>query len=362
MSFRHTVPFLDTAKHLNLFGLTVIQSLFLVALSAPSEDVLFYPPNDPYFEHQRVLFEALHINETWMAVRESGLDRRDVIVTVIDTGVKEMPDLEGKLLKGLDVSGAPEPSVEDLHGHGTAMAAIIAAGINNDIDGTGIADKVKIRPIRIMASSPFAGLPHLKKGWKKAMTYKDSDIILLAFVWSYTNDDSLLFKALLEKAVKKGKFVVIGASNPNHQDGYGAVAIPCSLANSMPGVVCVTATFTSNPHLLLSNSSLLASFGLPGTDVLIPTLEQEGDERKYKTAKGSSLAAAIVAGVAALMQSFGKFEPDEMKTMLLEATKDIKTKINQGTEIFRENMEKRQKPEESVLREAKHRRCCIYRA
>ncbi|KAF4653804.1 hypothetical protein FOL47_010285 [Perkinsus chesapeaki] len=109
-----------------------------------------FRPNDPYFSNQRALFDSLLIEETWRVVRESGLSRRDVIVTVIDAGVApKQPDLVGKLLGGHDASGSIVPSVEDMQGHGTDIASIITAGINNGIGIAGIADSVKIRPIRL---------------------------------------------------------------------------------------------------------------------------------------------------------------------------------------------------------------------
>src|SRR5687768_4405976 len=52
-----------------------------------------------------------------------------VIVGVIDTGVDGgHPDLAGRLLPGADLTVANRPDAwEDLDGHGTAMAGLIAA-------------------------------------------------------------------------------------------------------------------------------------------------------------------------------------------------------------------------------------------
>ncbi|KAF4665333.1 hypothetical protein FOL47_004652 [Perkinsus chesapeaki] len=294
-----------------------------------------YPPDDPYFPSQKALFESLHIQETWEAVRESGLSRRDVIVTVIDTGVAtQQPDLVGKLLEGRDASGSPVPSVEDVHGHGTKMTSITAAGINNGIGIAGIAHRVKIRPIRSSAS-PSQGptLEQAKSAWEIASKLNDSDVIVFAVGWSFEHERSTMFKTVITKAVEQGNFVVVGASNENTATGPDEVMLPCSLANSMPGVVCVAATLTPNPMVLLNEAALLASFGVPGTEVMVAGISDEIGQWEYEKTEGSSCATAIVGGIAALMQSFKKFKPDVIKEILLNATEG-KVKTAKGVEML----------------------------
>ncbi|EER11476.1 subtilisin, putative, partial [Perkinsus marinus ATCC 50983] len=84
------------------------------------------------------------------AVRDSGLQRREPIVSLMDTGIKaEHPEFDGRLLKGINLDGLRGEDDADLHGHGTAMAGIIAANSNNGEGISGIADRVKIRSIRM---------------------------------------------------------------------------------------------------------------------------------------------------------------------------------------------------------------------
>ncbi|KAF4652205.1 hypothetical protein FOL47_011221 [Perkinsus chesapeaki] len=293
-----------------------------------------YPPNDPYFLHQEPLFKALHIQETWKAVRESGLSRRDTIVTVIDTGVAtQQPDLVGKLLEGKDASGSSVPSVEDLQGHGTEMTSIIAAGINNSIGIAGIADRVKIRPIRLSTSpTGIAEKVQIERAWEMANTFKDSDVIVFAHYELFGQNMSLMYQRVIKKAVKQGNFVVVTASNNDTATGPFEVELPCSMAK-MPGVVCVAAALTANPKVLLNEASLLASFGAPGTKVVVAEIKDEVGQWKYAELEGSSCAAAIVGGIAALMQSFKKFEPDVIKEILLNATVG-KVKTAKGVEML----------------------------
>ncbi|KAF4663489.1 hypothetical protein FOL47_005714 [Perkinsus chesapeaki] len=270
---------------------------------------------------KRALFESLHI-------RESGLSRRDVIVTVIDSGVAtKQPDLVGKLLEGKDASGSPVPSVEDMNGHGTMMTSIIAAGINNGIGIAGIADRVKIRPIRLSASpSETPTDVQIERAWEIANMFKDSDVIVYATLEPFTQRKSVMYKPVITKAVEQGSFVIVSASNNDTATGPSEVDLPCSMANSMPGMVCAAATLTANPTVLLNEAALFASFGVPGTQVLVAKIRNAVGKWGYAEARGSSCATAIVGGIAALMQSFKKLKPDMMKEILLNATEgEVKT-------------------------------------
>ncbi|KAF4759227.1 hypothetical protein FOZ63_023588, partial [Perkinsus olseni] len=76
------------------------------------QNVLRYPPNDPLFPRQERFFQALRIEETWEAVRQSGLPRKDVIVSIVEHGIPgEHPEFKGKLLKGYDFGGDKNKSI-----------------------------------------------------------------------------------------------------------------------------------------------------------------------------------------------------------------------------------------------------------
>ncbi|KAF4652954.1 hypothetical protein FOL47_010772 [Perkinsus chesapeaki] len=115
-----------------------------------------------------------------------------------------------------------------------------------------------------------------------------------------------MFKRVITEAVKQGNSVLVAASNSDDATGPEEVEIPCLMANPMPGVVCVAATLTSNPMVLLHEASLLASFGVPGTEYMVEEITGKTGKRRYDHGRGSSEATAIVAGIAATMQSFNE--------------------------------------------------------
>ncbi|KAF4646750.1 hypothetical protein FOZ61_005228, partial [Perkinsus olseni] len=185
-----------------------------------------------------------------------------------------------------------------------------------------IADKVKLYPVRATRNRTRGMLTsEMIRAWEAALKFKKTQVILYAYGSPFKKAVSLIIKRLLEKAVKKGVFVVTVASNSDDFDGRQDVVVPCGLANGIRGVVCVAATFAEAPTVLRSNASKLASFGSPGSEVVCPTPNKVVGEWIYAKKKwGSSVASAAVAGVVALMKSFKNFKPEDIERMLLNAT------------------------------------------
>ncbi|KAF4710586.1 hypothetical protein FOZ62_004391 [Perkinsus olseni] len=292
------------------------------------QDALKYPPNDPYFRDQAVFFEALRIRETWRAVKWSGLPRKDVVVAILDSGITPgHPEFEGKILEGHDASGAWRKSVEDHNGHGTMVAGILGATINNGVGMAGIADRVKIFPIRMSHRRSTPKYAAIMQAWDAALNFEDTEVIVFACGGRYDRERALFYKGVLEKAVAKGIVVLTSTSNSNGVDSQNEVELPCSLANGLPGVLCVAATVTTEPMVLAADASKLASFGVPATDVVYPTRKYDGNHWVYRKNWGSSAAAAAAAGIVVLIKSFKNFRPQEIERILLNSTKGrVRTK------------------------------------
>ncbi|KAF4726816.1 hypothetical protein FOZ63_004327 [Perkinsus olseni] len=303
------------------------------SLKAPS-NVLSYPPNDPLFPHQKTFFEALRIKEVWEAVTESGLSRKDVFVTIIDTGIAPgHPEFEGKLLEGYDASGAWPESLTDHSGHGTAMAGVLGANINNGVGIAGIADRVKMRVIRMTHHVNGAGYAQATRSWEAALTLDDTDVIVFANVMPFEHNLSLFFKRILKKAVRKGILVLVSTTNSDNVDGPEENVLPCSLANSISGVLCIAGTRAKEELVLSTGAAKLASFGVPSTRVVHPSPTRNGSEWEYFRNWGSSAATAAVGGLVALMKSFKNFKPREIERILLNSTKE-RCRTNSGEEML----------------------------
>ncbi|TML96621.1 MAG: hypothetical protein E6G03_04720 [Actinobacteria bacterium] len=72
-----------------------------------------------------------------------------VVVAVIDTGVDgQHPDLRGALVPGYDFVNSDTNATDD-HGHGTAVAGVIAARAGNHVGGAGICWRCSIMPVKV---------------------------------------------------------------------------------------------------------------------------------------------------------------------------------------------------------------------
>ncbi len=216
---------------------------------------------------------------------------RGVRVAVIDTGVDlAHPDLEGRVKVARNfVPRGDETFTRDAHG--TAVAGVIAAAANNRIGIVGVA--------------PDSELLALKACWPDAPGSRqatcDSYTLALALDFaiqsgarvlnlSLAGPDDPLLGRLLESAERRGVLAVTAV------DETGAAPFPASA----PSVVAVRAASPSTAGMsTLSpapSTGRPAALRAPGTDVLTT-----GPGGTYDFYSGSSLAAAHVSGVAALL-------------------------------------------------------------
>lgn len=80
---------------------------------------------------------------------EKPLNGSGCIVAILDTGVyAEHNDLKGKVIKKMNYKGDTAGDVEDLHGHGTHLAGIIAGTVRNPVIG-GVAPGAKIVSVKV---------------------------------------------------------------------------------------------------------------------------------------------------------------------------------------------------------------------
>jgi serine protease len=114
----------------------------------------------------------------WDIAQQSGAaGGRGVRVAVVDTGVayanrgrlRRSPDLSPfRLLRGYDfVSKDPYPN--DANGHGTFVAATIAASANNGYGMVGVAYEAEILPVRVLDASGGAGSARIAQGIRYAV-------------------------------------------------------------------------------------------------------------------------------------------------------------------------------------------------
>ncbi len=287
--------------------------------------------NDPKYTEQWHL-AAIRAPEAWAFLQSKGINpggSRDVVVAVIDTGVDyNHPDLAVNMwtnsleaagragvdddgngfvddIYGVAVEGTHSGNPIDLHGHGTHVAGIIAAQGNNNIGGVGVAYNVKIMAIRAAQYSGVLSASDIAEGINYAVS-KGADVINMSFggyARSQIEEDALF--------VAFGQAVLVAAAGndglPNEDfEIFGVVfhgkpMYPAAY-NWVLGVMASdpegrTANF-SNWDVFPENT-IEYEVCAPGVDIL-STLPNG----QYAAWDGTSMAAPIVSGMAALARSY----------------------------------------------------------
>ncbi len=223
-----------------------------------------------------------------------------VLVAVIDSQIDAgHPELAGRVAAEIDVVGKAGPP----HAHGTAMAGAIVAQAKI----MGVAPEARILAIRAFsqnAAGAATGTSYdLARAIDRAVGAK-ARIINLSFAGP---NDPMLEKAL-QAARDAGAILVAAAGNAGPK---AAPLYPAAAA----GVIAVTATDADDNLYAEANRGAYIAVAAPGVDVLVPAPGQS-----YEMTTGTSVAAAHVSGVAALLLGRDpKLSPDAVRAILTKS-------------------------------------------
>jgi subtilisin family serine protease len=255
-------------------------------------------PNDPIYVRQAYLSPA-NLEAAWDQV--TGSDQ--AIIAIVDTGVDAThPELAGKVLGGWSADG-PAAS-NDVHGHGTAVAGVAAARGNNGAGIAGVAWNSPILPVRVGDESGQSTSSDIAAGilWAAANGAK---VINVSFapLWS-----DRVVRSAAQSAVNRGCLVVISVGNAG---GFSPSA-------GYPEAVFVGA---SDQDAIASFSDRGPFVDLVAPGVMVRATEPGGS---YGAVSGTSFAAPIVSGVAALMLSVNaELRPTILRQLLLDTAEDL---------------------------------------
>ncbi|MBC9006388.1 type VII secretion-associated serine protease mycosin, partial [Micromonospora aurantiaca (nom. illeg.)] len=210
---------------------------------------------------------------------------RGVVVGVLDTGVDAgHPDMRGRVLAGGSTRDSGDGR-RDPDGHGTHMAGIIAA---NGTGVVGIAPDARILPIRKPVGAA-ATKDDSATGIRMAV---DGGAKVLNLSYGGAGPVEEVEEAAIRYALERDVVVVAAAGNVR-QAGPDVVS-PAKI----PGVIAVTGTVRGGGFWSGSAQGPEAVIAAPGDEVY-----NIGPDRGYGWGDGTSDAAAVVSGVAALIRS-----------------------------------------------------------
>jgi thermitase len=243
-------------------------------------------PNDAFFADWSWPAQTTGLQQAWDAT----LGDPAVTIAILDTGVSPVPDLEGALLPGVDLVNNDDDARDD-NGHGTQVASVAAARVNNGVGIAGVCGRCSVLPVKVLDANGSGSVATVAQGIAWAVDHGARIVNLSA---AGPTDDAAL-DAAIENAVARGVTVVIAAGNAGSTDpaagGYPAAA--ASSAIRVAGVDRAGALYS------WSNHGPWVDVAAPGA---LATAARDGSF--LLGAQGTSLAAPMVAGVAGLLLSY----------------------------------------------------------
>jgi subtilisin family serine protease len=239
---------------------------------------------------------------------------KGVRIAIVDTGAeKNHPDFKNQLLETVNfVDGSDYAFTHDRHG--TAITGVIAAKANDGAGISGISPDAEISILKACWYPETSDAKAQCSSWSLAKALdaainNGSRIINLSLAGPH---DDLLSK-LLEAANKRGINIVAATLEKQQQPGFPAelpFAIPV-ISTGPDGQVAQPAWLPQFPSVVVA----------PGVEILT-TVPDDG----YDFVSGSSLAAAHVSGIIALLLEVKpNLSPDQIKKLLLRNGKQQST-------------------------------------
>lgn len=298
-----------------------LDSVVSMPVTATSTDFL---PNDPYYlSRQDAYLSRLKLLQAWGYTT----GRPDVVIAILDTGLDmSHEDLRGSIWANLgeipdngidddgngfvdDVHGWNFPDgnghIYDDHSHGTHVAGIAAAHINNGIGIAGVAGGATIMPVDVFNHG--------------IGTYED---LILAMIYATDNGARVINMSLGASSYSRGEemavdyafshgVVVVAAAGNSGRETYHYPA-------AHPNVIAVAATASNDSLCSFSTRGDFVDVAAPGCPVWSTM------PGGYGWKSGTSMATPHVAGLAALILSLDPaLSPAEVRGLIEKNADDL---------------------------------------
>lgn len=278
------VQFAKAGKHSNEVTEIAEALVNTGAVEFAEPDSLILPSltsNDPYLS-QQWHHGVIGTQTAW----DTTMGARGIVVASCDTGVDPThPDLKSALLAAYNSEDGAATNLTPVNSHGTLTAGAMAAIANNSVGVAGVAGAVKILPIKI---TNFENGAAYLSAIADCITYaanKGAKVVNL----SYGGTETATIDTAAQYLRSKGGLLVVAAGN----DG-----LDTSSNTDYTSMFVVSAVDETGALPYWSNRGLRTDIVAPGVNILTPNL---GGSYAYAT--GTSLAAPLVSGAAALVYS-----------------------------------------------------------
>lgn len=216
---------------------------------------------------------------------------KGVLVAIADTGVdSEHPDLAGRIDgRGWDYIDRDADSGDD-NGHGTHIAGILAANAGNELGIAGVAPEATVLPLRVLDASGQGLTSDAVSAFADAGRAGIRIVVAAFGASAYSPAQASVIAA-------NPQTLYVAAAGNDGADIDRRPVYPCSL--DLANVICVAA---SDP---LDQPAVFSNFGAVSVDLFAPgdRIVSTWLDDGYAALSGTSMAAPMVAGVAALILS-----------------------------------------------------------
>ncbi|HOX27900.1 MAG TPA: S8 family serine peptidase, partial [bacterium] len=251
-------------------------------------------PNDPPYltgadPGQSWAFRTIQAPAGWMV----GNKAPQPVVALVDTGVDGANlDLQGKIASGVSFLGGNSSPEQDVNGHGTHLAGLIAANMNNNVGIAGVCPRCKVMPVKACNDNGDCPFFAVINGVVEAAN-RHVDVINLSIEGAAApgSDAWRIFQSAVDYARQSGAVVVAAAGNKSNDTAW---RVPAGL----DGVFTVGATDKNDAAAFFTNYGTAVKLGAPGVELY--SLSPGG---AASFMDGTSGAAALVSGAAGLLKS-----------------------------------------------------------
>jgi subtilisin family serine protease len=272
-----------------------------------SDDVLFAEPDgvarivgtvtgDPLADSKPWPFTITRLVSAWELTRGDP----GVTIAIVDTGVSVHEDLP-TLLPGWDFLNGDADASDD-HGHGTAVAGVLASLAGNGQGTAGVCWSCAVLPVKALGPDGYGTWSAVATGITWAADH-GADVINLSLG---APGASMTVKSAVEYARSRGAIVVAAAGNAGSTTPFYPA--------DFPGVLAVAASDEADVLYSFSNRGSWVELSAPGC---ASTTSLGGGWNEFC---GTSAAAPFVSGLAGLARSLAPTAGAEQLHAALLAT------------------------------------------
>ena len=234
--------------------------------------------NDDYSGRQWAIPKTM-VPQAW----EVTSGEASIVIAVLDTGIdRGHEDLVGKVIDEVNLTDSP--TANDVYGHGTHVAGIIAAAANNGAGIAGVAYDCRLMNVKVADDYGIFYGSVAAKGVRWAVDH-GADVINMSL---FSVEPSRSLEEAIDYAWSRGVVVVAASGNCiGTKAAYPAYYSDC---------LAVAASDSSDCLVSWSSWGDWVDLAAPGVDIY-STLPGN----QYGSKSGTSMAAAHVSGLAGLL-------------------------------------------------------------